>query len=475
MADVFTAAVGGLRGPGLTDSDKSLFDARVATATAQAALALQAAATASDSAGIDRTYATKAAATGYANGELVQILADESQGGARTMYRAVGGALTFLSKVAAVNTDLSNVASGATTPGILRVAAPVANSPYYGGVTAAFQVSGLLAARSNTVGEHRIINNWGGNNTVSIQNLSNDDAYSCVRFLDHLGRETNAIGWGNTGTTLDVPYAGAVYWESSTIINADGSQTDGIVPHPMRIIQSGYQTRRNADHGESGSWTRLEISPNGDFNFKVLAPVLSQQLNLHTFSAATGWFSATFRDADDLSKNVLRIRNKNGYDRAGVVIGNTYTAGTFPFPQVALDVVGTVLAGKDVSAARPTSFAEAGVDFPFCVIDGDVTSFRHVRPGVGKYDLMFYNAASGKPLRFAVVDRDHSSLEAIWAAMDGTGAVGIGGPVGFNGATPVAKPTLPGALPTDGTATNAAMATAINAIRTALINYGLAA
>lgn len=45
--------------------------------------------------------------------------------------------------------------------------------------------------------------------------------------------------------------------------------------------------------------------------------------------------------------------------------------------------------------------------------------------------------------------------------------------VAFNGATPVGKQTLSAALPTDGTATNAAICTAINAIRAALIADGL--
>lgn len=45
--------------------------------------------------------------------------------------------------------------------------------------------------------------------------------------------------------------------------------------------------------------------------------------------------------------------------------------------------------------------------------------------------------------------------------------------MGFNAATPVGKQTLSAALATDGSATNANIATAINAIRTALINYGL--
>jgi hypothetical protein len=45
--------------------------------------------------------------------------------------------------------------------------------------------------------------------------------------------------------------------------------------------------------------------------------------------------------------------------------------------------------------------------------------------------------------------------------------------VGFFAATPVAKQTVSAALATDGSATSADMATAINALRTALLNYGL--
>lgn len=46
--------------------------------------------------------------------------------------------------------------------------------------------------------------------------------------------------------------------------------------------------------------------------------------------------------------------------------------------------------------------------------------------------------------------------------------------VGFNAATPIAKCSLAAALPTDGTASNTALATALNTQRACLINYGLA-
>ncbi len=50
----------------------------------------------------------------------------------------------------------------------------------------------------------------------------------------------------------------------------------------------------------------------------------------------------------------------------------------------------------------------------------------------------------------------------------------INGKFAANGKTPVAPTTLPAALPTDGTATNASMATMLNAVRTTLIASGLA-
>ncbi|TXN78277.1 hypothetical protein [Methylobacterium sp. WL8] len=47
-------------------------------------------------------------------------------------------------------------------------------------------------------------------------------------------------------------------------------------------------------------------------------------------------------------------------------------------------------------------------------------------------------------------------------------------PVGFNGAAPVGKCSLAAALPTDGSASNAALASAINGVRSCLLTNGLA-
>jgi hypothetical protein len=50
----------------------------------------------------------------------------------------------------------------------------------------------------------------------------------------------------------------------------------------------------------------------------------------------------------------------------------------------------------------------------------------------------------------------------------------IGGKVGFNGAAPTGKCRLPAKLPTDGSASNAALASAFNAVRDCLVTVGLA-
>ncbi len=53
-------------------------------------------------------------------------------------------------------------------------------------------------------------------------------------------------------------------------------------------------------------------------------------------------------------------------------------------------------------------------------------------------------------------------------------ALRVVGAVGFNGAAPVGRCKLSGALPTDGSAGNAALATALNAVRSCLVTNGLA-
>jgi hypothetical protein len=96
--------------------------------------------------------------------------------------------------------------------------------------------------------------------------------------------------------------------------------------------------------------------------------------------------------------------------------------------------------------------------------------------------------ASGAPSGGIPLITAQGSDAAIDAALKGKGTYGVrlidGGNatrvqvnttgVGFNGIAPIAKPTLPAPLPLDGTASNVAIATLLNAVRAALISYGLA-
>ncbi len=474
MADTFTASMAGLRGPGLTGADRALLDAKIAAGDAQVLAAKQAASVASDAAGINRTFATKAdanaALAGLANGLVVQVLKDESQNTARTAYKVNAGAFALIGKIAYVADDLSNVSQTVVVSFMAqKLNGGIGNSPYLGGVDSAASIKGLVAAgKATNGGEHRLINYWDGNNSASIQNLSNSDGYSAWRFLDYQGREMCALGYGNPGGTADLPFRGSAYFETSNFINADGSSTPGPII-PMRFVQTGLMVGRDGV-ARMGVYGRSSHEVDGSWNFFSLSPTwsLTKDNRLITFSAGAGFYSAAFRDLDDLTP-ILRVRSKNGFEQSGIVIGTTAEGNgtTQAPPQARVDAVGTVLAGKSVDTGRATEFYFGGQKFPFCAYDGDPLSFRHVRAGVGKYDVMFLDASGGKPLRYALVDRDHADLEALWVAMDGTGRVA------FNGAAPATIAKLPAALPIDGTATNAAMATMLNAIRASLIGVGL--
>lgn len=448
------------------------------TLNAQVAAAKQSADLAADSAGIDRTYATKAAATGYANGDIVQIIKDESQGGARSMYRAENGGLTFLAKIASVNTDLSNVTIGATTPGELRVGGNVPNSPYFGGVDAVLRAAGLIAAAKTTNGgEHRLINFWNANNSASLQNLSNNDGYSAWRFLDYQGREAAAVGYGNPGGSADLYFRGRAYFESNNFINADGSSTPGPI-RPYGVVQTGLMPRRDGSTA-MGVYVRYEVDERGDFNYYSLAPVWSEQQNLKiiTFSAQAGFYSAYFRDIDNRS-NILRIRSKNGYEAPGVIIGDTYEPTNGAPPQVALDVGGNgvLVSGAAKDSGRSQDIGLGGASptpFGHVIYQNSAYVARWLRQTVAKADWRIQGAANGLPARLELYAADGNKT-SIWFALDNSGSVGVGGRVGFNGTAPIAPPTLPATLPTDGSATSAQMATAINSVMAALRSYGLA-
>ena len=483
MGDTFTATMAGLRGPGLTGADKALFDAKLIEGAAQVLAAKQAASIASDAAGIDRTYATKAdaaaALSGLTNGMIVQVLKDESQNTARTVYRVAGGALALIGKIAYVVDDLSNVNQTVTVSFRgQKINGGVARAPYQGGWSDFQQVNGYIAAIADYPGRHRLEGNWRANNVVVIRNHSNDDAYSAACFENNEGREGFAVGLGNAGTSYDGPFAGAAFFESSDFIKEDGSSdTANSVGRPIRGVVTCPMYRRHDQSTGHAQYGRTQWGIDGSWTFHAVHPEWSKAAQRVTFRlhAGAGFYGMTAYDLDDWTP-ILRVRSKNGFERAGIVVGRSYeyTGTGTPPPQVAADIVGTVLAGVGIDSGRATEMFLGNVQPSFCHYDGNSFVMRAVRPGVGKFDIMFADAVTGKPLRVAYVDRDHSSIEPLWMAMDGSGAVGVAGPFAANGKTPVAPAALPAALPTDGTATNAAMATMLNALRASLIATGIA-
>lgn len=482
MVDTFTANMAGLRGPGLTGADKALFDARLAAGDAQVLAAKQAASVASDAAGIDQTFASKADANtalpALANGMIVQVLKDESQNTARTVYKVASGAFSLIGKIAYVVDDLSNVSQTVTVSFMgQKLNGGVARARYQGGWTDFHQVGGYVAAIADYPGRHRFEGNWGANNVMVIRNRSNADAYSAVCFENQDGREGFAVGLGNAGTAYDGPFAGAAFFESSDFIKEDGSSdTANSVGRPIRGVVTCPMYRRHDKTTGHAQYGRTEWGIDGSWTFHAVHPDWSKaaQRVIFRLHAGAGFYGVSAYDLDDWTP-LFRVRSKNGFDRGGIVVGTSYeyTGSGAPPPQVAADIVGTVLAGKNIDSGRSTEMFYGNIQPSFCHYDSSEFVLRAVRPGVGKFDLMFAGPVTGKPLRVAFVDRDHASVEPLWVAMDGSGKVGVTGNFAVNGKTPAAPASLPAALPTDDTATNAAMATMLNAIRSSLIAVGL--
>ncbi|MCI1143134.1 hypothetical protein MOP88_13885 [Sphingomonas sp. WKB10] len=160
MVDTFTANMAGLRGPGLTGADKALFDSKLAAGDAQVLAAKQAASVASDAAGINRTFATKADANaalpGLANGLVIQVLKDESQNTARTAYKVNAGTFALIGKIAYVVDDLSNVSQTVTVSFKgQKLNGGTARALYFGGWDDWLQVNGYVSAIATYAGRHR--------------------------------------------------------------------------------------------------------------------------------------------------------------------------------------------------------------------------------------------------------------------------------------------------------------------------------
>lgn len=291
-----------------------------------------------------------------------------------------------------------------------------------------FQVLGSLGAKGAST-EHRLINAWDGNNTLAVQNTSNSDGYSAVRFLDYNGRETSAFGYGNPGTVANLPFADAAYWESSTQINADGTPNSTIPPHPMRVVQSGYQTLANASQAQ-GVYARFGIESDGSFRFWDLNAQFSNVKTLIRFNPY-GQYSSLFNAADG-SSPILRTRLINGLTRAGIVVGSTWEA--LP-PQVAADVVGTGLFGSYVDSGRPTHFSDGGNDFAISTYQGSSAQLRFVRPAVVKVDMLLQTASSPLPIRLEWRDTDNSNKIPFRISLDGKQNIFMAGATDAGGAS----------------------------------------
>lgn len=292
----------------------------------------------------------------------------------------------------------------------------------------AFQVAGSFGAYKVS-GEHRLINDWSLNNVFAVQNLSNSDAYSAIRFLDYNGRETAAFGYGNPGTVADLPFADAAYWESSTQINADGSPTTNIAPHAMRVVQSGYQTMANASLAQ-GVYARYGVEADGSFRFWDLNANFSSVKTLVRLNPF-GQYTALFNAADGTSP-ILRVRQINGLTRTGIVVGTTYEATP---PQVAADIVGTGLFGSYIDSGRPSNFSDGGNDFAIATYQPNASQMRFVRPAVVKVDQLLQTASSPLPVRLEWRDTDNSNKVPLRISLDGKQNVFVAGATDPGGAS----------------------------------------
>lgn len=317
-----------------------------------------------------------------------------------------------------------------------------------GGNKPALGVDGKLEALAGAGdGEHRLTNSSAGNNSVAIRNLNNEDGYSTVRFIDKDGIEGCAFGYGNPGTALDYPFAGAAYWESSHFVTDDGEESEDQDVRPMRVVQTGNFT----DTAESsGVRARTEWATDGSWNF----------FNLYTLGFSTRKTlvqlkpdASAYFNAPDGTTPILSVRPVGAWTKAGAIIGVTgKTAGGVP-PQVALDCVGTGLFGVGVDTGRPSNFT-ATKDFAIATYQPEAQQVRLVRPSVVKLDVLVNTASAPLPVRVDFTDPDHSSVVPLRLSLDGLANIFLTGATSAGGGKGVVciKNTVeaPGTNPTEG-------------------------
>lgn len=297
----------------------------------------------------------------------------------------VAGDPGFIAWTNAVDANFSTYAAFGGTVAVGTALGLTGYQPAYEPAAPKLGVTGHFRAHVTSY-EHKISNNWGVQNVLAIQNTSNTDAYSAIRFLDYNGREATAFGYGNPGTSNDLPFAGAAYWESSSGVNADGSADNTQDARPMRIVQSGKIG------GTYALYCRQEFMANGDIAF----------MNLNA------GFSGVTRHSRFKANGGLQLGSATGTS-AGVP------------PAVQLDAVGTVLSGDAIDSVRTNSFSGGSGSFAFTSYHTPREQLRLLRANVVKADFL----VDSSPLRLTIGDPDHS-CDPFCVSLDGDRNVGIG-------------------------------------------------
>ncbi|AYV86667.1 MAG: hypothetical protein Sylvanvirus6_8 [Sylvanvirus sp.] len=313
------------------------------------------------------------------------------------------------------NANFLTLTVGSTTPIRTGYAGPGAGSNAILAVNGNFGASALGQ-------EHLLQNNYPGNNTLAIQNVSTSNAFSAARFLTALGAERMAIGYGNPDpTTAAFPFQSASYIEASTFVNADGTLTFG-VPPPMRFVLTG--TIQNINYQQR----RMELSPDGSFNYYNVTNSLSSQKPIFYIS----------------------YNGLVGIGDGSSVSGGVGAAG----PCNTLDVYGGITVGATVTGhTNRMNDSTFGVNIFSPSTSGAL--LRLVRDAIGKVDFVYNNTGVGK--RLDLTDTDNGSVVPISLMLDGSHNVGLGGlpPTGaFGGGQGTVflanATTLPTSTPTGG-------------------------
>ena len=284
-----------------------------------------------------------------------------------------------------ITTNLPLSANGST-----QIRTGYAN-PGTGG-NAAVSVNGNFGA-SVTNNEHLLQNNWSGQNVCAVQNLNTTNAFSVIRYLKSTGDERCALGYGNPDAAQTAnPFQDAVFFESSHLVNADGTFTYG-APQPMRFVLSGTINSTNFFH------RRLELSPDGTFNYYNIAPT-SIANQVKTFSIASG-----------ATANLVGIGDGSG------ISGGAGAAN----PINTLDVFGNATIGKSTTASSFRAADSTAALTTYSPNAGGI-SLRLIRDGIGKLDIT-YNTT---PKRMDFIDTDNSSVVPLSIALDGSAAITTG-------------------------------------------------